>query len=344
MRSKPCLVAEDAAFFCRIYDITADGNFEGHNNPNRLAKLALEDFETEKRLAELRAKLFAHREKRVKPGFDDKVLADWNGLMIAAIAQTGFAFNDQKMIGEVRPFYDAVKRLLGRGDGRLWHAYRAGVAKAPATSADYANMISAALALHQVTGEAGYLDDARTWTAILDRHYWAEAGGYAFTADDTDDLIVRTRAGHDDATPNANGTMIANLMQLFLLTGEEAYRARADAIVVAFLTEIVSVPQGHTGLLAGSMDAILPQHIAVIGTAGAPALIDVIRETSLPGAVVQHITDPSLTPITSPLYGKTAAEDGSVRAFVCLGPVCSLPLGTPEDLRTHLRSARHSKA
>ena len=126
-------------------------------------------------------------------------------------------------------------------------------------------------------------------------------------------------------------------MRLYLLTGEETYRARADAIVDAFLTEIVTVPHGHTGLLAGSMDAILPQHIAVIGAAGASALIDVIRETSLPGAVIQHVTDPARIPAASPLHGKTAAEDGRAQAFVCLGSVCSLPLGTPDALRSHLR-------
>ena len=334
---------EDAALFCRIYDITPGGNFEGHSIPNRLAKLELEDFETEQRLIGLRAKLFARRSQRVKPGFDDKVLADWNGLMIAAIAQAGFALDDERMIDEVRSFYNSVKRLLGRPDGRLWHAYRAGQAKAPATSADYANMITAALVLHQVTAEASYLDDARSWAATLDRHYWADAGGYAFTADDTDDVIVRTRAGHDDATPNANGTMVTNLVQLYLLTGDGSYRARADVIVDAFLTDIVSAPHGHTGLLAGSMDAIAPQHVAVIGTASAGTLIDVAREISLPGAVVRHVTDTTRIPSSSPLHGKTAAADGGAQAYVCLGPVCSLPLDTPDALRAHLLAARETK-
>ena len=110
------LGAEDAAVFCRIYDITDAGNFEGHNIPNRLAKLALEDVETEQRLIEMRAKLFAHREKRVKPGFDDKVLADWNGLMIAAIAQTGFAFerSEDRSTRSGRSTTSS-SRILGRG-------------------------------------------------------------------------------------------------------------------------------------------------------------------------------------------------------------------------------------
>ncbi|MEZ5926219.1 MAG: thioredoxin domain-containing protein [Hyphomicrobiaceae bacterium] len=338
------LGVEDATLFCRIYDITPGGNFESRNIPNRLSKLALDDGATEQRLTAMRDMLNAHRETRVKPGFDDKVLADWNGLMIAAITQAGFALDNARMIEMVRPFYDAVKRLLGRDDGRLSHAYRAGIAKAPAIAADYANMISAALVLHQATGDVHYLEDAKTWTSSLDRHYWSEAGGYSFTADDTDDLIVRTRAGHDDATPNANGTMITNLMQLYALTGDPAYRARADAIVDAFLTDIVSAPHGHTGLLAGSMDGMLPQQVAVIGEVGSNELMDVIRQTSLPGAVVQHVTDPSQIAIASPLYGKSTASDGSARAYVCLGSVCSQPLGEAEALKAHLKAARLTKA
>jgi hypothetical protein len=334
---------EDAAQFCRIYDITPDGNFEGHNIPNRLAKLDLEDLATEERLVGLRAKLFAHREKRVKPGFDDKVLADWNGLMIAALAEAGFAFDDAKMLELAAEGYEDACRLLRRDDGRLWHAYRAGQAKAPATAADYANMIWGALTLHKVTGNAAYLADAKAWTAILDRHYWSPSGGYAFTADDTSDVIVRTRTGHDDATPNANGTMVTNLMQLFLLTGEDAYRARAEAIVDAFLTGIVTAPHGHTGLLAGSIDAIAPQHVVVVGNQGAEALVEVLRETSLPGAVVQCVAAGTRFPEGTPLAGKGSAPDGTAQAYVCAGPQCSLPITESDDLRRLLRELRHAR-
>ena len=331
---------EDAALFCRLYEITPQGNFEGHSIPNRLAKLDLEDFETEERLAGMRAKLFAEREKRVKPGFDDKVLADWNGLMIAALAEAGFAFDDAKMLELAETRYDEVRGLLGREDGRLWHAYRAGQSKAPATSADYANMIWAALALHKVTSTRSYLDTAKAWAAILDRHYWSTSGGYTFTADDTADVIVRTRAGHDDATPNANGTMVTNLMQLFLLTGDEGYRARADAIVDAFLTDIVTAPHGHTGLLAGSIDAIAPQQVAVVGQDGADDLLEVLRETSLPGAVVQCVATGANFPAGSPLAGKSAAPDGKAQAYICVGPQCSLPIVQPDELRQSLREQR----
>src|SRR4029077_19550786 len=105
---------------------------------------------------------------------------------------------------------------------RLLHSYRVGEAKAPATATDYANMIEAALALANVTENVDYLNRARAWTQVLDHHYQAEGhGGYFLAADDTDDLIVRTFNALDDATPNANGSMVSNLLALYLWTGEE---------------------------------------------------------------------------------------------------------------------------
>ena len=135
---------------------------------------------------------------------------------------------------------------------RLLHSYRAGEAKAPATATDYANMIRAALALANVTGNVDYLNRARAWTQVLDQHYWAEGhGGYYLAADDTGDLIVRTINALDDATPNANGTMVSNLMALYLWTGEERYRDRAEGIVRGFSGAVSRNVFSHTGLLTG---------------------------------------------------------------------------------------------
>ncbi len=141
-------------------------------------------------------------------------------------------------------------------DGRLFHSYRAGEAKAPATASDYANMIKAALALATVTGKRDYIERARGWVDVLDKHYWAdELGGYYFAADDTADLIVRPFSGYDEATPNANGVMVSNLMALYLWTGEERYRDRAEIILRGFAGAMLREPVlAHTGLLAGALD------------------------------------------------------------------------------------------
>ena len=153
-------------------------------------------------------------------------------------------------------------------DGRLIHSYRAGQAKAPATASDYANMIWGALRLYQATNEPAYLAAAERWAAVLDARYWvADAGGYAFTADDTPDVIVRMRGAHDDATPNANAMMISNLVALNLLTGKPAYLDRAHAIPHAFAADLGKNALGHCGLLAGIFDLIAPQHVVVIDAA-----------------------------------------------------------------------------
>ena len=150
------LGAEDARLFAEIYDVTAAGNFEGHNILNRLGAIALRDADTEARLASLRAKLLAHRATRVRPGFDDKVLADWNGLTIAALANAAQAFDREDWLAAAERGFAFVRERMTVA-GRLLHAWRAGEAKAPATASDYANMIRAALALANATGKRDYI-------------------------------------------------------------------------------------------------------------------------------------------------------------------------------------------
>ncbi|HZP08922.1 thioredoxin domain-containing protein, partial [Methyloceanibacter sp.] len=185
------LDADDAGLFGEIYDVTPSGNWEGHNILNRLGSTELRDEATEAKLASIRKRLLARRDGRVRPGFDDKVLADWNGLMIAALAEAAAAFDRPHWLEAAEAAFDFIcTRMIS--DGRLRHAYRANEAKAPATANDYANMIRAALKLANVTGKRDYVARARQWTDILDTHYWADdIGGYYFVADDTSDLIVR---------------------------------------------------------------------------------------------------------------------------------------------------------
>ena len=345
------LGADDAALFCRIYDITEAGNFEGHNIANRLAKLELEDFETEQKLIECQRKLRLARAKRVPPGWDDKVLADWNGLAIVALAEAGRTFERPDWIGFAQAAFAFVATRMSVG-GRLWHAYRAGKLRGPGTASDYAGMIAAALALHQVTGSAGYLREARAWEATLHTHYWIAArGGYAFTAGDTTDVIIRTETAHDDATPNANGVMVANLVRLYGLTGHETYMERAESTLRAFLPELAERATGHTGLLAAAIELTAPLQIVIIvaafssahkgGKAEAP-LMQVLAALSLPGAVQLVIQDDHQFAPASPLFGKTAI-DGKPTAYVCVGGTCSLPVTEAAALRDTILRMRMIK-
>ena len=160
---------EDGEFFARHYDVTPQGNFEGHNILNRLKPLP-RSAEDEARLAALRAKLLAARDARVRPGLDDKVLADWNGLMIAALANASLMFNESSWLDIAKRAFAFIARAMTRGD-RLGHSRRQGQLKFPGLASDFAAMIRAALALYEASGEQGYLDQALAWQHALDRDY-----------------------------------------------------------------------------------------------------------------------------------------------------------------------------
>ena len=332
---------ERAAIFAQVYDVTEGGNWEGKTILNRLNALALLNSEDERALDACRRKLFEVREKREKPGWDDKVLADWNGLAIRAIAKAGDAFGQPGWIALAAKAYDfVVSRMMPAG--RLFHSFREGKLKAPATSADYANMISAALNLYQVTGERRYLDDAASWTGIMDRHYSAEGGGYYLSADDTSDLILRPLSASDDAVPNPNATMLLNLAGLYALTGQPAYLRRADELLEAFQGAAHGMAIAYTGLLSGALTLIAPQHVVIAGDKTAPELAAwrrALSEVSLPDAIVQWVDEAGAIPPSSPAAGKTPAS-GKTTAYVCAGQHCSLPLTEPEALKEKLKQER----
>lgn len=336
---------EDARFFGAIYDVSPSGNWEGRVILNRLDAVALGSEEDEQRLAELRAKLLARRSQRVRPGWDDKVLADWNGLMIAALAAASSVFERPEWceLAE-RAFRFVNERMMV--DGRLRHAYRAGRASAPATASDYANMTWAALRLCQVTNNASYLDRAIQYAEQLEKHYWDhQNGGYFTSADDTADLPLRMKFAHDDATPNANAVMLSNLVQLFLLTGKSAYLDQAEGILKAFGADLQHNLVSHSGLLASAMDLISPQHVVVLSGGdpeGARALRDVVTTVSLPGAVQNFVEDEALISGAPALAGKRPI-DGKATAYICIGQTCSAPMTDPDALRYALCHQRQAK-
>ena len=332
---------EDGRYFAQAYDVTKDGNFEGQNILNRLQQVPLRSAEEEARLATLRVKLLAERDKRVRPGWDDKALADWNGLMIAALARASVVFGEPSWLGMAQRAFDFVVTRMSR-DGRLYHSYRDGRAKAPATASDYANMIWGALRLFEATASKHYFDQAAAWVDVLNKHYWvADGGGYATSADDTDDVIVRLRPGSDDATPNANAIMLANLVALTTISGDERFAERAAALVAAFAPEVGRNIVAHTGLLAGAFDYLAPQQVVIAGDQfeGGAELIKVIRSISLPGALTYALHDAASGATLPGLAGKNPVNRVAT-AYVCLGPQCSPPLTAPDELARTLKEQR----
>jgi uncharacterized protein YyaL (SSP411 family) len=148
-------------------------------------------------------------------------------------------------------------------------------------------------------------------------------------------------SGQDEATPNANGTMVSNLMALTLWTGEERYAKRAEAVLEAFAGAMRQNVLAHAGLLAAEFDVYAPALIVIIVPEGsdARALRRALSDVSLPGAVVQEVREGEALPASSPAHGKTAIE-GKPTAYVCIGPQCSLPATEPGKLAETIKAAR----
>ncbi|MBV9824787.1 MAG: thioredoxin domain-containing protein [Alphaproteobacteria bacterium] len=337
------VLGERAALFKRYYDVTPAGNWEGHNILNRLAHPELADTSTEAELSASRDLLLSARANRIRPGLDDKILADWNGLMIAALAEAGLTFDRGGWIDVAARAFAFIQREMIGADRRLRHSWRGGRARHPATVDDYANLSRAALALHEATNDPGYLAQAREWAEVLDQHYWdAAGGGYFFAADDTQDLIARAKTASDAAVPSGNGTLIGVLVRLAVLTGEAAYRERAEAIIRAFAGEVARNFFPLSTLINNAELAAKPLQIVIVGDAGdtaAAALQRAAYAVSLPLRVVQCVAPDSALPAGHPAWGK-GLVDGHAAAYVCEGPVCSLPITQPPELIESL-SKRH---
>ncbi len=329
---------DEVGFFSTIYDVTPAGNFEGATILNRLDHpdaLAPGD---EARLARDRAQLLARRETRIRPATDDKVLADWNGLAIAAIAFAGATFGRPDWIGLAREAAAFIFATLSR-DGRLAHAWREGKLVHPGLATDHAAMIKACLALHAATLEPGHLETAVALAGAVRRHHWDAADpGYFLPADDAEALILRPRSTTDEATPSANSVMAANLVRLWHLTGDDALRADADAILTA--APIAENLFAATGMLSaldlrlGAIDLVV---VAPTRDAARP-LLDAAREAWTPNLVVMLVADPGALPPHHPAYGKSAIA-GTASAYVCRGETCSLPVTDPRALAELLRPA-----
>lgn len=338
------LGADDAASFNRVYGVSAGGNFEGHTILNRLGDLHLLSVTEEARLEDMRARLLEHRAGRVRPGFDDKVLADWNGLMIGALARAGAVFGRPEWVRLADTAFEFVSSEMRHGSDRLWHSTRDGRASAPATASDYANMIFAALRLYQCTGDAEALRRAQSWTQVLERHYRDEtSGGYFTAADDTNDVIVRLKSAHDDAVPSANTMQLSNLLALAALTGDNGFAQRAGDLYNAFQGDIARSPVGHCGLLAASLDleTLLQVVLAAGDDPAGAALRRVLSCSSLPGALEFTAGLNSVQKLPAWL-GPKLEITVTATAYVCKGPVCGLPVFEPGELRQRLLEARQA--
>jgi uncharacterized protein YyaL (SSP411 family) len=336
------LGTEDGEFFARVYDVTPQGNFEGHNILNRLNPHQLGEAD-ELRLSALREKLLVVRARRIRPGLDDKILADWNGLMIAALANASQMIGEPSWLEMARHAFDFVVREMTRGD-RLGHSWREGQLKFPGMASDFAAMIRAALALHQVTGIQGYLDQALVWQRALDRDYAnAETGTYYLTAADAEGLVIRPASTADEATPNHNAVGAQNLIRLALLAGDEAWREKADRLIAGVAPDAVENLYMHMALLNAVDLRLRAAEIVVTGEgAGAEALLAAARKMPPLDRVILHARSAETLPPAHPARAQIEAAKGQAQAFVCVGETCSLPVTDEAGLIGAFRGMRHN--
>lgn len=319
---------DEAALFMQVYDVSPTGNWEGKTILNRLRWTGTLSAEAENRIAACRAKLLDIRAQRPPPMKDDKVLADWNGMMIAALAFTAPLFNKPNWLDAARAAFDFIAGPMANGP-RLRHSFRAGEAKIDAPLEDYAAMIRAALALSETTGERSYVEKASAWADILlDQYADTEGGGFLQTADDAETLIIRAKSAMDNATPSGNGQLVALLTKLFWITGDKRYHNAAEATVRAFAGETERNFYPYSNLIEGAMMMAEGVQIAIIGPPDDDAtqrLLAAARSVPLADRLLMTIDPTESIPEASPLHGKTMV-DGNAAAYICRGPVCSPPI------------------
>ncbi len=331
------LLGGDADRFRLTYGITDGGNWEGRTVLNRLHQPGLLPPEEEAAIRASADVLLAARAERVAPGRDDKVLADWNGLMITALARASTVFDRPEWLEHGRRAFKFILDNMMTGD-RLSHSWRGGRRLELAFLDDYADMAAAALALFEAAADSAYLRHAERWIALLEAEYLdAEAGGY-FQVPGSASVLVRAKNAQDGPTPAANGVLLGVVARLHLLTGERRYLDRALQLRAAFAGEVARNPAAHAALLSATLWLDEPVQILIIGPLDDPACTALRRialAAALPAAVVLHLPAGQPLPEGHPAAGKNQVE-GRPTVYVCPGQTCRLPVTDPATLAAAL--------
>lgn len=313
--------------FLETYDVTDGGNWEGHTILNRSRGLDDQNSVNPSAFADERTKLLEARAARIRPGLDDKILADWNGLLIDSLARLSAQYRRPDWLDFAIGAFDFVTATMTR-EGRLAHSYRQGQMVFPGVATDYSAMINAALSLYEATGESRYLAAATTWAEAFHAHHWdAETSAYFAAADDSPGLILRMKSTSDEATPSANGAMARALIRLWILTGDDRYRREAEIILTSLSGEMAANIYATASLLSALDSALEPIQCVVIAasTAAAGELIAAVHTAADPRTVIQFVSASASLPDSHPAHGKTPI-DGKPTLYVCRGMTCSLPV------------------
>lgn len=292
------LGSERGERFCYVYDVTEAGNFEGRNVLNlpktirQCAQLKGGDpDELQAELAESRRRLLEVRDRRVRPGKDDKVLLGWNALMIEPLARAAGAFDEPRYWDAAVRAADFVLHEMRRPDGRLLHTWRGGQAKLDAYLDDYAFLIQALVTMYESQFDERWFDEAvRLADLVLEHFADPQAAGFYYTADDHERLIARNKDFYESSIPSGNAVAAMALLRLGKLCGRSDYLQAADGIVTAAAGLMARVPSA-VGQMLAAVDMVLGPlpEIAVIGDPArgdTAAVLSDLRRRYLPNRVV----------------------------------------------------------
>jgi uncharacterized protein YyaL (SSP411 family) len=336
---------ERSPLFCEAYDVAPGGNFEGASilrrvrSAEELARAhGVSEAVVEARLAEGRQLLLQRRRRRPAPATDRKILTDWNGLMVSAMASVGRQLGREDLVDVAVRALEFLRHEVLLPSG-LRHVHASGVAKVPAFLDDYAFFGRASLDVLSVRPRAEYFETARCCADRLLAEFRDEgAGGFHFTAGSSERLVARPSDLHDGAVPAGNSVAAELMLRLWSLTGDDRYRVAGESVIARFGGEALRQPYGASHLLA-----VAGRHrrglttVVVAGEAESRATLSAAaREAYHPGAMVIALGTGHEDWWPSAFRGKPVPAEGA-RAYVCEGLTC----GMPEDEADRLRAALH---
>jgi uncharacterized protein YyaL (SSP411 family) len=336
----------DAELFREAYGVTPGGNFEGASilfvtaTPAELAERHGRDrVEVGQRLAQARRTLFAARETRIRPGRDDKVLAGWNGLMLAAMAEAARVLNRDDYGRAAQANADFILSAMRQADGRLFRSWRQGQARLNGYLEDYANVAEGLLAVYEATFEARYFTAARELIDFALAHFADAGGGFFDTSDDHEQLVTRPKDIQDNATPSGNAMAVTVLLKLAALTGETRYAETAERVLGAVQPVLAEHPAAFAQWLNALCFALgRPREIALLGDPLADpelqAMLAVVFGPFRPFKVVA--LQQAGRPVAVPLLADRAPLEGRATAAVCYNFACRLPVTSAAELRAQL--------
>jgi uncharacterized protein YyaL (SSP411 family) len=335
---------ESSEIFCRIYDVSEEGNFEEKNilHPILTLEQASKFFrrdlkEIESLVSDAKGKLFQEREKRPKPFRDEKILTSWNGLMLSGLAEAIKISPNQAYLEAANRTVDFIFTKMFR-DGRLLHTYKSGTAKILGYLDDYAFLMAGLLDLFEATLNRAQLDRTVELAEIMSDEFWDEAGGgFFYTGHSHERLIAQSKPIFDGSIPSGNAVATQVLLRLYHYTGKEDYLKRAERILRAYYNAMESQPFGFAHMLA-ALDFYLekPKEIVLVGDNKDPEtaeLLTKIHSHYLPNMTLQLASpEDSLEKVSSLLAGKKQIE-GKPTVYVCHNFTCSRPVIEWDELK-----------